>query len=1185
MFSLLLQFEASYQLKQKAFLLFAFIFFLIGLLAGRQGFAPANVNFNAGYQINFYTGLITLGSVFIIMFLSISGVLRDSRHNMEHLIFSTSIKKVQFFWSRFLGLYIFSLLAVAPFLFGYAGAIFFSDLDPERVAAFNVMSYIDPFLLIVVPNVFFLSAIIFAVTILSKSNIATYVSAFFIYMLYIVSSIFLNSPLVAQAVPASPEAMSLAALADPFALSAFFEQTQYWTAFQKNTQTLSLSGLYLWNRLIWLGTSLIILFITYGLFSFRAQNKKIKKKEIEEKIVTEIEPYNRVEVLVGARMQIVSLFSLLKLELSSVFKSLPFVAVNGIWILVVFMECFARIHEGGPYNDSWYPLTNLMIEQFTQPLLLFGLILIVFYSGELVWRERGLKFNGIIDATPVANWALFLSKFITLIILPAILILSSIVLSLGFQIYMGYHNFEIEQYLAMFYFNGMSFFIFCLIAMFIQSIASNKILGMGITLIIFFSSFMAPYIGIEHLLLRIGYLSTPDYTNMTGYSGKTLQFGHLSLYWLGFTGILTLISFKIWHRGSNARLKVQFQSLRANWKKWELTVLASCGLLFLTMGGVIYNNTHIINDYYTSEDQADYRENYERKFKTYESLPSMHHTEMKTEVDLYPKDSRYVVKANYLLVNREEEAINQLFITEREPFTEVALENAVLIEHDSVFGTYLFEFKESVAPQQKVKFSYVIDRSFKGYETSREIIENGTYLCHRNFEPYLKYRSSLEINDNFERKKRGLPKKEEENFSDEHLHHDDNKIGKVKYETIISTVSDEIAIGIGSLVKQWNDDGRNYYQYQAKEFIMPTMGYFSSAYKVQKEIYKGISLEQYYYPAHDFNIDSITTSTKQALDYCISNFGDYPFDYMRIAEVPSHWPFGGFAHPGVISMIEDNLYLIDIRDPEGFNLVAKRIIHEVGHQWWGHVLNSKFVPGGTIFVEGFAKYTEAVIMEKVYGKRALLQLSANARERYFRGRAFATEAEPPLYLEDGQSYLSYGKSFAVMLALRDLLGEETVNSVLKTLIDKYGNKEQFELTSLLFLDELYNVSTPAQCALINDWFKKVITYDLSLEGAEVTALDNGKYEVAIQVSTKRFEANEEGEDEPIAINEPIVIGIFSEHPSTIKDESNILYLKPSHFDSTTSTISITVDELPKFVSIDPYSSRLDEDFVDNMKEL
>ncbi|WP_420580419.1 M1 family aminopeptidase [Reichenbachiella sp.] len=1160
MFSQLLRFEAFLQVKQKAFMIFAFIFLFYGLVTGAQGFAPANVNFNSGYQINYYTGLISLGCVFIIMFLSIGGVLRDKRHGMEHLVFSTPISKALYFSSRFTGLYLFSLLSFVPFLFGYAFMISFGNLDPSRIAAFEFMRYVQPFFLIVAPNIFFCSALIFAVTVLTKSNIATYVSAFFIYMLYMLSSMFLNSPMMAQSVPASPEAMAIAALADPFGLAAFFEQTQYWTAYQKNTQLLSFSGLYLWNRIIWTGFSLLVLFITYRLFSFRVLTQKSKKQEEDEQAPLIKKIYRPVAVVISSKSQRLAFLSQLKLEWAAIFKSLPFLAIQAIWIIIVFMECMARINNGGAYNDSWYPLTNLLIDLYVDPLMLFAFIMIVFYSGELVWRERSFRFNTIIDASPVANWSLFLSKFLVLISLPMTLIAVAIFLSVGFQISMGFLEIEWSQYLALFYFYGLRFIIFCLIALFLQSVTRNKFLAMGLTLMIILFSFLAPKVGVEHLMLRPGSLTLPTYTNMTGYSAETLQFAHQAIFWLAFSGLLTLFTFKLWQRRVDTNLRMHLGQVLSNWKNWERISLSYGLAIFIGMGSLIWYNTHVVNEYYTADDTLDFREGYERKFKKYESLTRLYHTDMKVEVNLYPKRNRYLVKADYVMINKEEEPMTQLFITEKEPLSKIWIENAGLVEHDEYYGTYLYAFESPVMPNQKVKISFEIDREFKGYETSQELVENGTYLMHRSFEPVLKYRESMEISDNFERAKRGLPHKEVEEVSDLHLTEENYKIGRVNYETVISTSADEIAIGTGALVNQWSEPDRNYFHFKSDQLVMPTVAYFSSAYEVRKEKIEGIDFEQYYFPKHDFNIDSISSSVQSALAYCNVNFGPYPLDHLRIAEVPSHWQMGGFAHPGLISMVEDNLYLIDIREADEFNLVAKRTIHEVAHQWWGHQLAPKVAPGASFFIEGLAKYTEAVVMKEVYGKKAWIQLGETARMRYFNGRAFTGDKEQPLYLVDGQSHLVYGKALTVMLGLQELLGEKAINTILKGIVDEHGGKEPFELTTLMFLEKLYEISTVDQKALIDDWFKKVITYELSIEEVEVEALDNGQFELTIQVEANRFETNEEGEEEPIGIDEAITIGVFSKDPSIIKGQADVLYLKPHAFHQEKSEIKIVVDE-------------------------
>jgi hypothetical protein len=672
---------------------------------------------------------------------------------------------------------------------------------------------------------------------------------------------------------------------------------------------------------------------------------------------------------------------------------------------------------------------------------------------------------------------------------------------------------------------------------------------------------------------------------MTGYSGEALEFFHLAIYWVGLSGLMTLISFKLWQRGIGQSFRLQTKALMMNWKMWERIGLVAFLMLFLGGGATVFYNMHVVNEYVTGADFLDVREAYERKFKQYESLPRLYLKDLKTTVDLYPEENRYHIKADYVVVNREDYAIKKLLITARVPLKKVSFENAELVERFPEFDTYLFIFNKAVEPNQSVKFNYEINYEAKGYEFDQEIVNNGTYLSHRTFEPSLSYRAGMEIPDNFEREKRGLPKKENVAVTDEHLAMDDIKAGRVSYETVVSTTGAEMALSSGKLIREWKQDRRNFFHYKSDQKIMPTVAYFSSNYSVQKKDHNGVSIEQYYYPEHGYNIDSIASSTAATLDYCIENFGAFPFDQIRIAEIPNHWPFGGFAHSGMISMVEDRLYLTDLRTPNNFNLVAKRTIHEVAHQWWGHVLAPKVVEGGSIFVEGLAKYTEAVVMDKIYGKRTIYQLSETANRRYFTGRAWSTELEPPLYLVSGQGYLSYGKNYNVMIALRDLIGEDTLNQVLRKITDRYRDDVAFSATSIEFLEELYKVTASEYHVLINDWFKRVITYDLSIAEVAHNELDNGKYELTITLNAKRFETQESGEASPIGINEPIPIGLFERHPSWIGKDGGTIYLQPHQISADGQEIKVIVDQLPRYVSIDPYGTRVDENIYNNTKML
>ena len=60
-----------------------------------------------------------------------------------------------------------------------------------------------------------------------------------------------------------------------------------------------------------------------------------------------------------------------------------------------------------------YVLHNLIFPDVPPAWFIIPL-LIVFWSGQLVWRERGAGVSEIVDAAPAPEWVLFLGKFLGL---------------------------------------------------------------------------------------------------------------------------------------------------------------------------------------------------------------------------------------------------------------------------------------------------------------------------------------------------------------------------------------------------------------------------------------------------------------------------------------------------------------------------------------------------------------------------------------------------------------------------------------------------------------------------------------------------------------------------------------------------------------------------------------------------
>jgi|GEM_PF-4063955 len=328
------------------------------------------------------------------------------------------------------------------------------------------------------------------------------------------------------------------------------------------------------------------------------------------------------------------------------------------------MELYSRIFEGGAYGDSWYPYTHLLIEIVIEMIPGLSLILIVFYAGELVWKPKSHKFDGIINATPTKNWVFFMSKLITLSLLPILLIAMTLIICVTFQLVNGYHDIDVPQYLSVFYFHGLPLVVFCMVAIFIQTVARYKYLGMGLTALVFIllGTPLSRYIGIEHPMLRLIYMPIPAYSDMSGYTISAIAFGMYAIYWMSFGGILSIYSFKKWPRlvSQNSALSALFKF--ENWNRWEIAVTLVSILAFVISGRIIYSHTNIEQTYMNTDNRMDHAELYEQNFKKYDEIPRLHYLDIKTKVEIYPSQNQYAVSAEYTLTNKNDVDVKHLFL-------------------------------------------------------------------------------------------------------------------------------------------------------------------------------------------------------------------------------------------------------------------------------------------------------------------------------------------------------------------------------------------------------------------------------------------------------------------------------------------------------------------------------------------
>ena len=202
----------------------------------------------------------------------------------------------------------------------------------------------------------------------------------------------------------------------------------------------------------------------------------------------------------------------------------------------------------------------------------------------------------------------------------------------------------------------------------------------------------------------------------------------------------------------------------------------------------------------------------------------------------------------------------------------------------------------------------------------------------------------------------------------------------------------------------------------------------------------------------------------------------------------------------------------------------------MAHQWWGHQVTPSATRGSNQISESMAEYSALMVMKKEYGVDAMQRFLKDELDRYLRGRANESKFEKTLLDNDNQAYVWYQKGGLILYALQDLIGEKNLNKAFERYVDSAAFRPKAPFTtSLEWYDYIKSATPDSLNYFLEDSFEKITLYSNKTSKATYKQLDNGQYEVTIDVqSTKsHFDGNGKLLDSPESAN-PLEIGIFTE---------------------------------------------------------
>lgn len=1183
-------YELQYQLRSITTAVFFLVFLTISYLIVIGNYVPdaylLDFYINSPFVIASVTIVVTMFWLLIAPGIAGEAAARDIHTRMYSLVYTSPVSKASYLGGKFLAALLINSLIMLSIPLGIIVATYTSGLEENLIGPFRMSGYLTAFFYISFPNIFLATAAQFLFSVISRRAVASYLAGFALYIGSYVITFTLGD-------------ISISNLLDPMSYNYIISTIQRsWTPLDLNYRLVSMEGTFLLNRLLWIGIGACLLIVAFTRFQFSYHGGSRKKGSQHKQETTQTLHGSKVGLgnivtapvvsrLFDYKTALLQVFAIASSSLSDILKR------KGGFIILLAVTLFSTAvvyanvdHQGIPMvADSWRILMQLAapLGSLTIPWI-FVVIFIAFYAGELLWREREARINEVYDATPVSDWVLFSGKFLAL---AAILISFCILLVLAgisVQVMWENTNIDLPLYLkVIFGIQLVDYLVFALLASLVHVIVNQKYLGHFVVLLVFGVISFAPMLGFENKLLIPGSDSGWSYTAMQGFSDLKL-WALYKLYWIGWALLLAVTTRLLWVRGRNLDFNKRYKIAMGRTSRPVMISTLVAIALILISGGPIFYNTRVLNPNLSADELKAYKAEYEKRFGHFRDVPQPILTKSDLQVDFYPDQRKLEIAGIYHLVNNNSVVVDTIHLHETLDISMASFDrSADLVLHDKKFRYRIYKLQKPLQPGDSLQMEFKLSHrngDFSGKNASKYVVDNGSFF--RNYEvlPAIGYQFLMELKEESDREAYDLqPKPEWASLDDKAARNEMTMWDRRSMvEAIVSTDSDQIAVGPGKLQDSWTERDRKYFKYATNVPIRSEFSFFSADYEVHQDRYKDVDIQIYHHPEHTRNLDRMVAGMKKSLEYYSEQFGPYPFDQLRLVEHPGK-ELGLHAAPINIDFYEGFSYMDPAADEGGLDFVFAVVGHEVAHQWWGNQLRYARVEGGGILSESLAWYSAIKMVEEFNGKQAGKDLLTHLKKEYDLPKS---RADVPLIKGNGFFQL-YRQGPLALFTISENIGEERLNKALRELFVRHGKGQPPLATSMDLYNEIKAVTPDSLQYLVHDLFLENTFWNLEMEEAEAEKTSAGEWKVTMQIKGSKEVVDKIGVATKKHLDDWIEIGVYG-LPETEGGKGELLYLKKHKLKSGEQTIVVKVPEEPGNAGVDP-NQLLDRNPYDNFGEL
>src|SRR5271168_794828 len=338
------KFELKFRCKSLSTYVYFLMWFTFSFLSvASENFGPIGYNngkvlLNGPFAIATYDWFATLFGLIVIAAIFGTSILRDFQRDTYQILFTKPISKFAYLGGRWAGSFVTTVFAFSGLMFGTFLGTFAPWADHLRIGPNHPWWYLQPFLSIVVVQIFFLGSLFFAVAALSRKLFIVYLQGVALFMLYIIGITVFSATRSLE--------HFWSGIFDPVGLLMVDRVTRYWSVVEKNSQLLPWGftgyspGVFLYNRLLWTGVGVFALAAAWALFPMsvealtaRSQGRRAAKaRQFEAQTARPARSWvavrlPRVRQAFGTRTSLLQYLSLTRLRIRTIAREIPFWAI------------------------------------------------------------------------------------------------------------------------------------------------------------------------------------------------------------------------------------------------------------------------------------------------------------------------------------------------------------------------------------------------------------------------------------------------------------------------------------------------------------------------------------------------------------------------------------------------------------------------------------------------------------------------------------------------------------------------------------------------------------------------------------------------------------------------------------------------------------------------------------------